>query len=451
VKVALVRPLVALALLCVPSPLQADVSLAGRLVSPVSGAELSDGAQTPSLSPDGRYLAFVSTSANLGLPSNGSLNLYVCDLTSGECALATSVLGEAGNSFAPSLSEGALAVAFQSDANNFVPGGTSGVSDLFYSVAYDAGQGQVGYATYLVSKGLSAAPPNGASEGASLSADGRWVAFRSYASNLIAGDTNGSPDIFVGDAANLFADPPERVSVSSSGGEIDGYSMALSSSSISSDGRYVAFSANPSFSIDGSDPNTLTDVFVRDREAGTTSLISKSTAGEAGHSSSDMAAISPSGRFVVFRSFSNLVASPSGSRVYLRDRQEGTTIDMPLPPNASSCEDPRVSDFADIVAQCSLFTGSSQVFLYTPRDGSLYMLSTSLSSGPGNGNSGDYAGISANGAVLVFDSAATDLVPSDMNSSPDVFLVVPEPGSAAGAFATLAALATVARRTKRAG
>jgi hypothetical protein len=74
-------------------------------------------------------------------------------------------------------------------------------------------------------------------------------------------------------------------------------------------------------SIDGSNAGTLEDVFVRDRMLETTSLMSKSTAGVAGSSSSDMAAISPNGRYVVFRSFStNLVASPSGSLIYVRDR-----------------------------------------------------------------------------------------------------------------------------------
>ena len=292
-----------------------------------------------------------------------------------------------GNSIAPSVAEGGFALAFQSEANNLVGSGTSGFTDVFYSEAYDAGQGQVAFSTYLVSKGLQEAPPNDASRDASISADGRYVAFRSYASNLIAGDTNAAPDIFVADAANLFADPPERVSVTSSEAQIEGYSSALSPSAISSDGRYVAFAVNENVSIDGSSTGNLEDVFVRDRVNGTTNLISKSTAGVPANSSSDMAAISPNGRFVVFRSFaSNLVASPSGSRIYLRDRDENTTTDMPLPPNATSCEDPRVSDFGDILAQCNMNSPIyAQAFLYQPaREGALYQLSTSLTDTSGN-------------------------------------------------------------------
>lgn len=198
-------------------------------------------------------------------------------------------------------------------------------------------------------------------------------------------------------------------------------------------------------SIDGSNAGTLEDVFVRDRQAGTTSLVSKSSAGVAGNSSSDMAAISPSGRFVVFRSFSsNLVASPSGSRIYRRDREQGVTANMPLPPGTASCEGPRVSDRGDIVAQCN-----AQAFLYHAGEDALYQLSTSLTAGPGNGVSATYSSISADGSVMVFDSDASDLVPDDTNSSPDVFVAVPEPGVSGAGLTAAAALAVAARRRSR--
>ena len=390
-KGASLRWMFALGLVFVSSLANAQVYLAGRLTAPVSGDQLVAGSQTPSVSPDGRYVAFVSSSNNLGQPSNGTTNVYLYDLVTDEYLLATAGLGT-GNSTAPSVAEGGFALAFQSQANDLVGGGTSGVTDLFYSEAYDAGQGEVAFSTYLVSKGLAGAAPNGASQNASISADGHYVAFLSEASNLIANDTNGAPDIFVADASNLFATPPERVSVTSGGAQIEGYSSALSPSAISSDGRFVAFAVNENVSIDGSSTGNLEDVFVRDRVLDTTNLISKSSAGVAASSSSDMAAISPSGRFVVFRSFaSNLVASPSGSRIYLRDRQEGTTSNMPLPPNAASCEDPRVSDYAEIVAQCNMNSGSAQAFLYRPGavEDAFYQLSTSLSDGPGDGASGE--------------------------------------------------------------
>ena len=430
----------------------AQVGLLGRLTTTTTAEQFNAGSRDPSISPDGRYIAFVSSSNNIGQPSNGSLNVYRYDLVTDEYRLATSVLGS-GNSNAPSISEGGIALAFESLADDLAAGTPSGQADIFYSEAFDAGQGEVAFQTYLVSKGLLGAAPNGASQNASISANGRSVAFFSYASNLIDGDTNGAPDIFVADAATLFAGQPERVSVANGGAQINGYSRALSPSAISSDGRYVAFAVDTPVSIDGSNTGTGGDVFVRDRTLGTTSLVSKSTAGVAGTSSSDEVAISPNGRYVVFRSFSsNLVANPSGSRIYLRDRQIGTTTDMPLPPGANSCEDPRVSDGGEIIAQCNMPSPLyQQAFFYDPTgDGAFYLLSTSLTDTNGNGTSGDFTGISADGRFMVFDSAASDLVPDDTNSAPDVFAAVPEPDVASGWLIAVAALVVVAgRRGKR--
>jgi len=448
VKAASIHWVFALGLVCLPTRSDAQVQLVGRLTTTATAEQFSAGSQDASISPDGRYVAFVSTSNNIGQPSNGSLNVYRYDLMTDKYVLATAVLG-GGNSNAPSISEGGTALAFESQANNLAAGNPSGFSDVFYSEAFDAGQGEVGFNTYLVSIGLDGAAPNDASENASISGNGLYVAFLSYASNLINGDTNAAPDIFVADATNLFASPPERVSVNNGGAQINGYSRALSPSAISSDGRFVAFAVDTPVSIDGSNAGTLEDVFVRDRTLGTTSLISKSTAGVAGLNSSDEAAISPSGRYVVFRSFStNLVANRSGSLIYLRDRQNETTINMPLPPGADSFEDPRVSDVGSIIAQCNMPSPiNQQVFLYDPAgNGAFYLLSTSQTDTNGNGTSGNYTSISADGGFMVFDSAASDLAPGDTNNSTDVFGVIPEPDAASGCGVAIAALAVAARR-----
>jgi Tol biopolymer transport system component len=423
--------MVALGWLLSASPTQADVVLAGRLTTPTVGAQLTAGAQAPSVSPDGRYIAFASSSTNMGQPANGSLNIYRYDIGTDTFELATAGLGT-GNSSLPTISVDGLAVAFQSEANDLTAGNASNFTDVFYSDASG---------TALVSRGVGGVAPDGPSRYAAISADGRWIAFYSDATNLIAGDGNTAPDIFVADATNL-ASQLERVSVTGAGVQINGPSRALSPAAISADGRYVAFSVDTPVSIDGSNAGTLEDVFLRDRTLQTTTLVSKSTTGVAGGSSSDMASISPLGRFVVFRSFStNLVPSPTGSRIYLRDLQEGITANMPLPPNAASCEDPRVSDTADIVAQCNMFSGPAQAFLYESGEGALYQLSTSLTATAGNGESANASSISSDGVITVFDSAASDLVADDTNSATDVFVVVPEPGVALGWLAAVAALA----------
>lgn len=435
---------IGIVLLSCPITSPAEYTFAGRLTSPGVGAQLDSGAQQPSISPDGRYIAFVSSSDNMDVPSNGNLNLYRYDLISDVFELATPGLGT-GNSNAPSISESGVAIAFPSDANDLASGNPSNWSDIYYSLR----TGENAWSTELVSRGVGGVAPNDASQSASISADGRWVAFLSYASNLIAGDGNGEPDVFVADATNL-ASPPERISVTGAATQINGPSRALSPSAISADGRYVAFAVNTPVSIDGSNENTLEDVFVRDRQTDTTSLISKSTAGVAGSGSSDSPAISPDGRFVVFRSFStNLVDSPTGSRIYLRDREFGTTGNMPLPEGAASCEDPRVSNTAVILAQCNMLSGFAQAFLYDAVEGAFYQISTSLTAGNGNNASGNFSSVSANGLIAVFDSAASDLVADDTNASLDVFAVVPEPGTALGAFAAVATLAAAARRRVR--
>lgn len=409
-------------LLALPGPVHAQLVF-GRLTTSGAGVELVAGAQGASISPDGGVIAFASSSGNFGQPANGSLNIYVYDLFADAYVLAMQAVGT-GNSSAPAVSSNGAAVAFESLANDIGGGNSSGFSDVFYSAAFDAGGGVIGYATVLASRGAGNTVPNGESRFASVSSDGRFVAYRSEASNLVAGDSNGVADIFVGDALDGFAST-QRVSVDDAGAQINGPSRAISPSALSADGRLVVFAVDTPVSIDGSNAGTLEDVFVRDRTAGTTRLVSRSSAGVAGNSSSDQPAISPNGRFVAFRSFStNLVGTASGSRIYVRDRQAATTSNMPLPPGASSCEDPRVTDFADLVVQCNMLAAPQQVFLYRVTEGgTFYRLSTAQGGGDGNNTSGNALGISADGNFMSFDSAASDLVASDGNAATDVFVV----------------------------
>jgi Tol biopolymer transport system component len=442
---AVSRWALAIGLLALPGSSQAQYQLAGRLTEPGTNLELDSGAQAPSISYDGGVIAFASSSSNLGAPSNGSLNIYLYDIGTNTYYLAQAGLGT-GNSTAPSVAARIFAaVAFESGATDLVADPQSSQDDVFYSVL--TSENPATFSTFLVSRGIGGTAANAASRYASISADGRWIAFFSDASNLIANDTNGAPDIFVADANNL-ASPPERISVAGAGDQINGPSRPLSPNAVSADGRYVVFAVDTPVSIDGSNPNTLEDVFLRDRQNGTTSLISKRTDGQPSAGSSSSPAISPGGRYVVFLSFAtDLVQSPSGSRIYLRDRELGTTTNMPLPPGASSCEDPRVSDGARITVQCA-HSGAAQAWLYDPaQGGSFFQMSASTTGGNGNNASGNFTGISANGLIAVFDSSATNLLDDgDTNAAPDVFVVVPEPGATGAAVAALGLLAGLARR-----
>lgn len=154
-----------------------------------------------------------------------------------------------------------------------------------------------------------------------VSADGRYVAFESFASNLVPNDTNGATDIFVRDRGTGVT---TRVSVTSSGGQS---SWASYKPSVSADGRYVTFESYSPTLVSG-DANGTNDVFVHDRATGTTSLVALATGGAQGNGWSQEAAISANGRYVAFRSgATNLVGGDTNNQddVFVRDLQTGTT------------------------------------------------------------------------------------------------------------------------------
>ena len=402
----------------------ADPILAGRILNPVTSAEPVAGTRDPAVSGDGRFIFFVSTSNNLGAIANGALNLYRADLAAATPPALSLVLAMAGlgngNTFAPSASNSGSVVAFETLATNL--GGTQGSwSDVYVSLQIALPQDEIGFDTLLVSRGLGGAAPNGASRHASMSADGRFVAFWSDAANLVAGDSNAAPDIFLVEVDGGMLGPTERISVDSNEMQIAGWSRALSNNAISSDGRYVVFSADAE--LDGAHPGNLEDVYLRDRTAGTTTLLSRASNGTPLTSSSDQASISANARYVAFRSFQG-----GTSTVFLRDRQLNTTVNIPAPPTVTVCQKPHVSNDADIIMQCSSSLGgvSQQAWFVRGSDGASFRLSSTPANTNGNNTSGDLTDISDNGDVLAFDSDASDLDPGDSNSDPDVFVAIEE-------------------------
>ena len=169
----------------------------------------------------------------------------------------------------------------------------------------------------LVSVSGAGVQGNNLSAWGAVTPDGRFVAFHSYASNLVSGDTNGATDVFVRDRQELTT---ERVSVSSSGNQANGLSQAAQ---ISADGQLVFFESDAS-NLVANDTNTYRDLFVHDRGAGETSRVSLNDENDqietcCGASS---ATISADGRFVLFTSQSSDVAGGVGfQEAYLRDRQ----------------------------------------------------------------------------------------------------------------------------------
>jgi PKD repeat protein len=265
-----------------------------------------------SLSADGRYVAFCSSASNLVAgDTNGELDVFVYDRQTGETervSIASDGTEGNGGSLKPSISADGWYVAFVSSATNLTAGDTNGVEDIF---VHDRQTGQ----TDRVSVASDGTEANGHSDWPSISGDGRHVTFISIASDLVAGDMEGTYDAFVHDRQT---GETERVSVASDGTPSDGSSIV---SVISADGRYVAFGSDASNLAPG-DTNNHADIFVRDRQSGRTWRVSVASDGTEGEDSSDVAAISADGRYVAWLSFaSNLVVGDTNgcSDIFVRD------------------------------------------------------------------------------------------------------------------------------------
>ena len=286
-------------------------------------------------------------------------------------------------------------------------------------------------AAQLASISLNGTSGNGASTGVALSANGTVAAFVSDATNLVTGDTNGVRDVFVRD---LTAGTTERVSVSSSGAQANRASHASGGApALSSDGQIVAFYSDATNLVDN-DSNGQTDVFVRVRGSNTTELISIAFDGTPANGPSLNPSISADGRFVAFQSqASNLVPNDANgaSDIFVRDRVNGTTERVcaaTIEPNQSSYA-PSISADGTLVAFTSAATnlvsgdtnGRLDVFVCDRSTGSLELVSVATGGGQGNGDS-ILPAISGDGRIVGFKSLATNLVPNDTNNVVDVFV-----------------------------
>jgi flagellin-like hook-associated protein FlgL len=271
------------------------------------------------ISADGRYVAFYSTASNLvGVDTNGQRDSFIKDTVTGTTIrVSTNSMGgqaSGGASTVTAISADGRYVAFRSLATNLVAGDTNGQEDSFI-------KDTVTGVTTRISTDSSGNQGNGYSRITALSADGRYAAFNSAASNLVAGDTNGQVDSFIKDTATGLT---TRVSTDSAGNQATGGPSRVNA--ISADGRYVAFDSEASNLVAG-DTNGTTDSFIKDTVTGVTTRISLSSSGAEGDygtygSVSNVRAISADGRYAVFHSQStNLVSEDTNDEqdVFLRD------------------------------------------------------------------------------------------------------------------------------------
>ncbi|MEW6271215.1 MAG: hypothetical protein AB1689_18190, partial [Thermodesulfobacteriota bacterium] len=345
------------------------------------GTEAAGQSATPSLSGDGRYVAFASAAGNL-VPgdTNGRFDVFVHDrvaATTERVSVASDGSQGDFDSISPSISEDGRYVAFASAASNLVAGDGNSSFDVFV-------RDMLAQTTVRVSVASDGTQGNNLSLSPRISGDGSVVVFHSFSSNLVAGDTNNVPDVF---AHHVASGQTVRASVASGGTQGNQQSVGAS---VSADGRFVAFDSDASTLVPN-DLNGRTDVFVHDLTTGVTERVSVASDGSEGNNRSgflDPPSLSADGRFVAFTSgASNLVPDDTNNvvDVMLHDRATGQTA--------------RVNVAAD---------GSEA-----------------------DGGSSLWASVSADARVVAFASVATNLVPNDGNFLQDVFVWVDTCGNGA--------------------
>lgn len=389
----------------------------------------------PSLSTDGRFVAFWSTADNLVTgDSNGFDDTFVHDRQAGiTTRVSVSGAGAQGNaeSELPRISGDGRFVVFDSLATQLVAGDRNGGRDVFVHDRQLSATERV--------PDIAVPPPAGApwlgdgvswTRTRSLSADGRYLAFVSHATNLVAGDSNGHNDIFVRD---LRAGITTRVSIDSSGAEANGFS---DSPSISADGRYVAFQSNASNLVSG-DSNGVTDVFRHDRQTGATIRLSVNDAGVQGNGNSLVPAISAQGDRIAFISLAtNLVAGDGNGRqdVFVRDVALATTTRVSVYGAGAEANghsyapaisgDGRRIAFASFASNLVVGDGNGKrdVFVHDLDDGSTRRVSVDSAGVEADAGSDTRVALSGDGRRVAFQSDAGNLVAGDGNAITDVFV-----------------------------
>jgi len=363
-----------------------------------------------SISEDGRYLAYSSHASDL-VPddTNDADDVFAYDRETDatERISVDSAGGQAnGSSHGGTLSPDARFVIFSSDASNLVAEDTNEQTDIFL---HDRVTGR----TERVSVSSDGSEANDFSANAAVSANGCCVAFMSWASNLVPGDTNLGPHVFLRDRQLGVT---TRVDVDSAGRPGTGTS---SYPSVSADGRYIAFSSDAPDLVEGDtntcpavwqQPGQCPDIFVHDRETGSTTRVSVSGQGDEANDRSDWPAVSADGRYVAFWSeASNLVAGD-------------TNVCPPFESSPGHCPD---------------------IFVYDRQTGETTRVSVGITGNQGNGwLESDPPAISADGRYVAFESWSTNLVLGDTNEGTDVFVrdrEAPAPALSASEVAALEA------------
>ena len=376
---------------------------------------------------------FYSYSSNLvpGDTNGTTADIFRKDTQTGAITLvSTASNGDQGNneSYDPSISADGRYVVFRSHSSNLVPGDTNGTTGDIFRKDTQTGAITLVSARAMAIKGIIE------SYHPSISADGRYVVFTSYVSNLVPGDTNGTPDIFRKDTQTGVL-----TLVSAASNNDQGNNLSYEPS-ISADGRYVVFTSHASNLVPG-DTNGTPDIFRKDTQTGVITLVSAASNGDQGNNQSYHPSISANGQLVVFTSDANNLVN--GDQNYLTDifRHEiatGTTTIVSVtgvarrsrPPTARAYShgDQKLSADGRYVVFYSYASnlvpgdtnGTTDIFRKDTQTVAITLVSAASNGDQGNNESYDPS-ISADGRYVVFYSYASNLVPGDTNGTTDIF------------------------------
>lgn len=383
---------------------------------------------------DGRYVVFCSSAGNLVTDDlNNTCDVFFRDLQAQSVALVSTRSADAAteiaaNAFSDSaaISDDGRYVAFRSAASNLVDGDSGAYADIFLA---DLQTGSV----VRVSTGLSGFEANGDSDAPALSSDGRYIAFRSEASNLVAGDTNGLADIFVVD---MQAHTTVRANTNNGGAQtqsLPNYHPGDSDApAISADGRYVAFQSYAANLVDD-DANGFADIFVKDLTSGKTTRVSTATGGAEANNASAAPDISADGRYVVFQTLAGISDITAGVQVYRKDRVSDVTLPVSVSSSGAIANDDAysasisadgryvafASDAENLVAGDG--NGTTDVFVKDLTSGAL-MLASSDNNGLQASNWSQAPALSGDARFVTFVSYASDLAHSDTDGVYDVLI-----------------------------
>jgi hypothetical protein len=399
------------------------------------GAEADAESTYPSISDDGNFVAFLSAATNLAEPPDTGPLADVFVLDRGTNTLTPAIFAtENGYPDAdlmqPQISGNGAYVVFASSSTNLDSNCASGIQSIFVYQVQVGGPGTFA----CVSRGLLNNPPDGPSEHPSISYDGRYVVFASYATNLVSGVSVVQKHVYLADMLDPANPVIEMISWDSDeviGNDVSDYPA------VSSDGNLVVFQSYATNLI-AADGNSASDIFLRDRSLGTTVRVSTALVDPDPSGASFYPTISNDGTRVAFISnAANMVPETTGGiwNVFLRDVSASTTelisrsVTSGFGGNADSLYSRISADGNHVIfgsyATDLLAGGSSgsnqQMYVRDLEDSTTVKVSVAAGGEEANASS-DAAALSANGTVFVFQSLGSNLVAGDTLGLADIFL-----------------------------